>query len=90
MSYPHVVNEVASAINSVIVVIAWTVLKALPAILAMVIALSAFTIFIESMFESESQPAPGFLAQPAQTDLQMATNDAIEGGNAINENNGTR
>lgn len=90
MSYPHVVNEVAGAINSVIVVIAWTVLKALPAILAMVIALSAVTIFIESMFASETQPAPGFLAQPAQTDLQMATNDAIEGSDSSSENTGTR
>lgn len=85
MSYPHVINEVAGAINSVIVVIAWSVLKALPAILAMVIALSAVTIFIESMFGSETQPAPGFLAQPAQADLQMATNDAIEGSEPNNK-----
>lgn len=74
MSYPHVINEVASAVNSVINVIAWSVLKVLPVLVAMLIGLIAINMLIGSVVETEAPTGSPFLSETPQTDIQLTAN----------------
>jgi hypothetical protein len=85
MSYPAVINEVASAINGVINVIAWSVLKVLPVLVAMLIGLIAVDMMMESMFEDESQTGSPFLSETSQTDIQLTSNEQINPDPASSE-----
>ncbi|HSI27666.1 MAG: hypothetical protein ACAH05_08160 [Methylophilus sp.] len=77
MSYPAVINEVASAINGVINVIAWSVLKVLPVLVAMLIGLIAVDMVIGSMFDDESKKESPFLSETSQAEMQLTSNEQV-------------
>jgi hypothetical protein len=83
MSYPAVINEVASAISGVINVIAWSVLKILPVLVAMLIGLVALEMVLGSMFEDEAQSESPFLSETSQSDIQLTSNEQVDPGVAI-------
>ncbi len=77
MSYPAVINEVASAINGVINVIAWSVLKVLPVLVAVLIGLIAVDMVIGSMFDDESKKESPFLSETSQAEMQLTSNEQV-------------
>ena len=85
MSYPHVINEVASAVNSVINVIAWSVLKVLPVLVAMLIGLIAIDMLIGSVVESDTPTASPFLSSNSQADIQLTANASRDAGVEVRE-----
>jgi hypothetical protein len=77
MSYPAVISEVASAINSVINVIAWSVLKVLPVLVAMLIALIAIDIVLGPLFDDELASESPFLSRADSQDIQLTANEQL-------------
>jgi hypothetical protein len=77
MSYPAVISEVASAINSVINVIAWSVLKILPVLVAMLIALIAIDIVLGPLFDDDLASESPFLSRADSRDIQLTANEQL-------------
>ncbi|MGP1717055.1 MAG: hypothetical protein ACTS9Y_07745 [Methylophilus sp.] len=77
MPYSTVINEVASAINGVINVIAWSVLKVLPVLIAILIGLIAIDMLIGSMFGNQTQTESPFLSETSQTEIQLTSNEQV-------------
>lgn len=83
MSFPYVINEVASAISAVIHVIAWSVIKALPILVAILIGLIAIDIVIGSVFENEAPTGSPFLSGNSQAEIQLSATESISANPAI-------
>lgn len=87
MSYPQVVNEVASAINAVIHVIVVSVAKVLPVLAVMIIGLAAIDVFVGDVsevtafkgeaFKGDAQPEP-FLSDAHQAEIQLSSNTSVD------------
>lgn len=85
MSYPTVINEVVSAINGVINVIALSVLKVLPVLVAMLLGLIAIDMVIGSMFGDDAQTESPFLSETSQAEIQLTSNEQVNLSSAAAE-----
>ncbi|MGQ2964263.1 hypothetical protein [Methylophilus sp.] len=77
MSYPAVISELANAVNSVINVIAWSVLKILPVLVAMLIGLIAIDIVLGPLFDNDVASESPFLSRTDINDLQLTANEQL-------------
>lgn len=70
MSTPQVINEVATAINEVISVIAGSVLKVLPVFVLMLMGLAVLDVFLGGLFEDDAKNQTPFLSDHSESEIQ--------------------
>jgi hypothetical protein len=71
MAYSSLIKELASAINEVVSVISWTVLSALPIILAIFITTIVTAIFIDTIVGSDMEEPASYMEGSANTQTLM-------------------